>query len=256
MEKMKICQPILTVLCVGLFGGAALAQSVVAPGQPTAVTSAPAPVAQPVKPQPVLSQAPKATDEWTFCQIGFWPNVPKATATSNAYGIKSGWPACGGSGRVHGVEAAWIVAGTDHVKGVQCCWVTCIAKEIDGVQASLGYTQNTEHVNGLQASFVNVGGDLLGFQPGAVNVAKNVTGMQMGVFADYCNDIDGLQIGLVNASDRLTGFQLAGINTATECNGFQFGIINASKKSGFQIGLMNYIKDSPFPLMPLINFKF
>ena len=72
-------------------------------------------------------------------------------------------------------------------KGLQACWVYNGNKEMQGVQASLICNLNQERFRGLQASIVNVAGNIQGFQPGAVNVSKNVMGMQAAALTNVSN---------------------------------------------------------------------
>ena len=203
------------------------------------------------------TQAQRASDDWTFFQIGFWFDVPSYTKNSNVYGIKTGEPVSSGSGNVCGLEASWIAAATDNINGAQGSWVSCFNKKIDGVQASLGFCRNTEYVRGAQASFVCLAGDVHGLQTSAVNVSGNVIGCQPAAILNHSKNMNGVQLAVItNVSDKVTGFQSSLVNSATDVNGMQFGLINMSKGKSLQFGLLNYIDNAAVPLLPLVNFKF
>lgn len=234
------------------------ADNVVAP----AVDQTPQPVVQPVAktaPQAVNSNQQSPLDQWTFFQLGFWFNQPSATANSNVYGIKTGWPISSGYGSVNGLEASWVVAGTDHVQGLQACWVYTGNKEMQGVQASLACNVNKERFRGLQAGLVNVAGNIQGFQPGAVNVSNNVMGVQAAALTNVSNgEVVGAQLGLLNFTHTLNGFQASAFNHSQgKSDGFQLGFVNISNTSGgFQFGIANYIRDAWIPFLPFFNFSF
>jgi len=211
--------------------------------------------------QPVQSSSPAATQraskDWTFFQIGFWFDVPSYTKNSNVYGIKTGQPISSGHGNVCGLEASWLAAGTDYIRGAQGSWVSCFNKEMDGVMASLAYTQNDVRMNGVQASGVNLSGDVIGLQASAVNVSGNVKGVQPAAGVNYSGNVSGVQLAVVtNISDNVTGFQSSLINSAANVRGMQFGLINMAKGKSFQMGLLNYIDGAAIPMLPLVNFKF
>ena len=195
-------------------------------------------------------------NDWTFFQLGFWFDTPSYTKTSNVYFLKLGCPTCSGLGRVKGNELAIFWAGTDYVEGLQGSFVVCENRKIDGVQASAGFCQSRETMNGLQAcGGVNMSETTNGFQPGALNIAGDVNGLQMAATTTICKDINGAQFSFVNYSQKLNGFQASVVNMADGGNGVQLGVVNITNKRGIQFGLVNYIKDGWVPFIPLFNIS-
>lgn len=188
-------------------------------------------------------QAPRPLDEWTFLQLGFFPNTPGYTKKSNVYGIKLGLPMCSGWGRVYGVEASGLYSGTNYVDGIQASWFgACIGREIFGVQAttfgpcisrvSYGvqasgpFCYASEHLSGIQASLVNISGEHYGIQAGVVNISK-----------------------------PFTGFQTGAVNIVEKIDGLQFGAFNYSKGKAVQMGFINIIEDGWLPFTLIFNIK-
>ncbi|MDD5596301.1 MAG: hypothetical protein PHV82_00065 [Victivallaceae bacterium] len=215
-------------------------------------------------------EARLSRNDWTFFQIGFWIDVPSSTANSNVYGLKTGWPISTGIGRVCGNEISWFVAGTDEINGLQACFLMCfsefiegiqasggtsLSRDVKGIQASLGVCYNQKELQGLQASVVNISGNLWGYQTGGVNVCDNLMGLQTSA-VNCADDVDGMQFAFVNVCKKLNGVQASLVNTAKKSNGVQFGVVNVSTESGVQFGLVNYIKGAFIPVLPLMNIKF
>lgn len=195
--------------------------------------------------------------EWTFFQLGFWFDVPSYTKTSNVYFLKLGCPVSSGLGRVKGNELAIFWAGTDYVEGLQSSFIVCENRKVDGVQASLGYCNSMESMNGLQACVgVNMSEKTNGFQPGIVNISGDTNGLQMAAITTISKDLNGAQFSIVNSSKTLNGFQASAVNMADGGNGVQLGVVNITNKRGIQFGLVNYIKDGWIPFMPLMNISF
>ena len=170
---------------------------------------------------------PRPLNEWTFFQLGFFPEIPGNTMYSNVYGIKLGAPMVCGYGRVYGVEPSFLYSGTDYVKGIQAAWVGFSdAKEVYGLQASMG---------------VCMADKVWGIQTGAVCIAKKTAGIQFsGVGVTETSS--GIQAGIVNVSNYVKGLQL--------------GAFNWSKEGAFQIGAVNMIEDSWLPFMIIFNVSF
>lgn len=216
------------------------------------------PIVQPVA-KTVSADQQSPLDQWSVFQLGFWFDQPSATANSNVYGIKTGWPISSGQGSVYGLEASWFAAATDHIQGVQACWVYTGNTDMQGVQASLACNVNQNRFRGLQAGVVNVAGDIQGFQPGAVNVANNVMGVQAAALTNVSTgEVVGAQLGLYNYTKTLDGFQASAFNYSKgKSDGFQLGFVNISNTSGgFQFGIANYIRDAWIPFFPFFNFSF
>jgi len=185
----------------------------------------------------------KPLNDWTIFQIGFFPGFPAGTSNSNVYGFKLGAPMVDGYGRVHGLEASVLYSGTENINGVQATMCgPAIGKEINGAQASWTGPTLARKIYGLQASCtLNMTDDIIGFQPGLVNIAKNVRGFQASA---------------VNVAENVTGFQASAVNLTKELKGLQLGAFNYSKKSGVQIGVINIIEDGWIPFTILFNIKY
>ncbi len=195
-------------------------------------------------------------DEWTPFQVVFLPGLPSYSRNSNTYGVKSGWPATSGNGRVHGIELSWVYSGTDVVKGIQGSWIYNDNVAMDGLQITWVFNLNRQVFRGIQASCVaNIAGDFTGLQCGGFNLAGDFTGFQPGVFGNIAKDFTGFQLGLYNVSKNLKGFQMSGVNIADEADGFQLGFVNVAKERGVQFGLLNIIKGSPLPVFPFFNIR-
>lgn len=211
-------------------------------------------------------------DQWIPFQMGFFPGVPDGTVNSNVIGIKSGWPMVDGYGRVYGLEASWLYSGTDYIRGIQASFIYSQNRKMDGLQADFVGSLNTDTFNGIQGAlgfcynqngFYGLqsalaycqSGDFTGLQASAVNISGNVRGFQAAAVTNVTGDVTGFQASVVcNKVGKLTGFQTALINDATASEGIQFGLINISKSKGLQFGLINYIEDAPLKWFPIVNF--
>ena len=89
---------------------------------------------------------PQPLDKWTFLQIVFLPNIPNSTWNSNVYGLKTGWVASGGIGRVFGLEVSWVYSGTDTINGGQASWVAVKSRDLNGLQAAFVTALNTRQI--------------------------------------------------------------------------------------------------------------
>jgi hypothetical protein len=218
-------------LCSGVF-----AQQQSAKPADTA-KAAPAQAAQPAQPAPSLpnpvkdseGNAPAATDQWSFIQIGLFPRVPGCTQYSNVYGLKLGLPMVDGNGRVYGVEPSFLYSGTSYVIGFQGSWFgPAIAREVVGVQGG----------------------------PGSA-VARKVCGVQGGAVSVCTERFDGFQGSFVGVvTGPVKGCQAAIVNYAESLNGLQIGAFNYSEKNGAQFGLINIIKNGALPFCPIFNIAY
>jgi hypothetical protein len=191
----------------------------------------------------------------TPIQVGFWFDTPECTKTSNVYGFKTGQVVSSGIGRVYGLEASWIISATETIGGVQTAAIGCTSKKLDGVQAAIPYCMNNEELNGLQASLVNLSCSINGFQPGAVNVAEDIHGLQLAVLANISQDVSGMQAGVTNYAKNLNGVQLSVVNVSGGGDCMQIGLVNVGFRRGIQFGLVNYIRDGWFPFCPFVNYS-
>ena len=183
------------------------------------------------------SVPPKPLSQWTFFQIGFFPGVPGSTDSSNVYGMKLGAPMVAGYGRVYGIEPSIFYSGTNHVYGIQAAWFgPAIGLDVEGLQASCVMTI-CKKMTGVLGSPVNLTGEAMGFQAGAVNVIETQT---------------GLEIGGVNVNEDSGGFLFGGVNICKSVRGLQMGVFNYSQEGAFQIGLVNMIEEGgllPFSIL-------
>ncbi len=212
--------------------------------------------------KPVYKHNPDAMqpmDNWTIFNLCFLQNVPAATGNSNVFGIKTGWPASGGIGRCFGLEASWLLAGTDCVNGVQACWIVVKNREMCGLQASLVTAINKEHFLGVQATGPYAyAGDFHGGQFALVSQAKNYKGIQGGLALALAENVRGFQAGAVSiATGRFDGVQCGIYNQiGDESSALQLGLINFAGGKGMQFGLLNFNPDAWIPVFPIVNFSF
>ncbi len=198
----------------------------------------------------------QADDEkWTPFQAAFFPNFPSYSYNSNVNGIKSGWPMCSGIGKVKGLEISWFYSGTDHINGAQLSWISCANKDLYGAQGCFIFNYSESSLIGVQASFVNVSGDVKGLQASAFNYSGNMHGFQPGLIGNISEDLNGCQMGIFNVANKTKGFQAGAVNAADELNGMQLGVVNTAKNRGVQFGLVNYIEGGVLPVFPLFNFS-
>ncbi len=117
--------------------------------------------------------------------------------------------------------------------------------EVSGFRFNLLYGKNS-NLRGFDLGSVNhVTGAVEGFQFGGVNIA---------------DDLSGLQIGLYNsASSSSSGFcQFGLVNIGHDISGVQIGLFNMCDTiSGVQIGVLNFITQSDFVIFcPFVNAQF
>ncbi len=245
-----------TCIAAALFAAGFFTLSAAEPQPVAVVVEEPVVVENVSVPYPMDEMRP--TTSWTPFDVVFIPTVPKSSWNSNCFGIKSGWPATGGIGRVWGLEASWVYSGTAHIKGIQASWVHNQNKTCDGLQASWVSCINFEQLNGIQATMVFcMAGDVNGLQASLVSLAGNVQGLQAALGFNMSKDVTGFQAAGVNVVDgKFTGVQCGLYSQVKECSGLQLGIVNVSGKGGLQFGLLNFIKDAWIPVFPIFNFSF
>lgn len=208
------------------------------------------PVAVVVVEQPAYLTYPK-----TIFQVGIFPGFPDGMMKSQVFGIKSGWPMCGGYGSINGLEASWLSSATDYIKGIQASWVFCMNRELMGLEASLGLCLNMDRGQGLLAApAFTMSGDFKGVQASSINISKDYVGWQPAAILNVSSAMKGWQLSVItNVAADVTGAQTSLINVADNVNGFQLGLINQST-SGLQFGLLNFNEKGFLPVFPFINF--
>jgi hypothetical protein len=121
-----------------------------------------------------------------------------------ARGDVAGWQLAGIANLAHAMDGAQLAGGVNlaqgAVEGAQAAGVANLAGDLDGVQLSAGFNL-AEHINGMQISVVNIGGDVNGGQIGIVNVARDVEGLQLGI-VNVAREVDGVSLGMVPYSER------------------------------------------------------
>ena len=242
-------------LFVSLFAASAAVCSLCA-AEPVKVENTPAPAQNPAGAG--AYDGMKAYEDWSLFQFSVIPQWPPSAYNANVYGLKTGWPAYGGIGRVFGAEISWGMAGTSTIKGLQVSWTYCQNHEMNGIQASFLVCLNFVQFKGLQASCLySQAGDFYGIQASTVNLSKNATGLQAALGVNVTDSVSGFQAAPVNVvSGPMNGMQCGVYSQVKECNGVQLGVVNVSESKGLQFGLVNYIKDAWLPVFPIVNFKF
>ena len=122
-------------------------------------------------------------------------------------------------GNLHGMAVAGMLnINETKVRGIQMSGVGNIAShEVEGLQLSGIFNIATGSVRGIQAAaLLNLAGTTLsGMQVGAMNVAVEATGLQVGLVNYYRKRLNGVQLGLVNLnpSTRRQLLLIAGSST-------------------------------------------
>ncbi len=117
--------------------------------------------------------------------------------------------------------------------------------DVSGLRLNLLYGRNS-NLRGLDLGLVNdVTGVAEGFQCGLVNLADDLSGLQVGVYNSASITANGFcQIGVANVGKDIRGVQLGVFNMCDTI-------------SGVQIGLLNFILQSDFVIFcPIINAQF
>jgi hypothetical protein len=149
-----------------------------------------------------------------------WTRVPQTQGLAWSAGVITA------SGRLRGVDLAWVFAYRDalHGNGLGNAGPspgTNIDTNLDvigmqlggfgawshgsftGVQAAGLFTNHRGAMRGVQAALAaNVNNDLDGVQIAAMNAAGNVHGLQIGL-VNYARRVDGIAVGLINISDNV-----------------------------------------------------
>jgi hypothetical protein len=154
------------------------------------------------------------------------------------------------------------------------------ARSNDGVfrgAAQVGVTNLATHFAGLgQFGLVNAAGSFVGVaqigllgsdvndfygvaQLGLVSLSQRSFGIQVGpILARAGEEHTGLQIGgFATYAEEVRGGQIGLVNMAHQVKGVQIGLINAAESlRGVQIGLVNHAKDGVLPWTAVINVGF
>jgi hypothetical protein len=127
------------------------------------------------------------------------------SGVNQARGDVAGWQVAGLANLAHALHGAQLAAGVNlaggAVEGAQAAGIFNLAQgDLDGVQLS-GGVNLAEHIQGMQISVLNIGGDVSGGQIGIVNVARDVDGVQLGV-VNVAREVDGVSLAMVPYSKR------------------------------------------------------
>lgn len=129
-----------------------------------------------------------------------------------------------------------------------------------GFRLNLLYGKNAD-LRGFDLGLCNhITGLAEGLQLGAVNVAAELSGAQIGIYnSGGYSEAGCFELGVVNQAGDIRGCQLGVINFARNVNGTQIGLINLSDtmEGGVQVGLINIITQSDGLIFcPIINGQF
>jgi hypothetical protein len=120
-----------------------------------------------------------------------------------------------------------------------------MAGVVDGLAVG-GWNQADLHVRGAQLAML-------------ANHAGSLDGVGIALTNWVDDSVKGAQIGVVNIAAEVTGVQLGGIHNQSEnVVGAQIGglVNHADKLHGLQIGFLNFNRSGPLPFFPIFNFGF
>lgn len=157
---------------------------------------------------------------------------------------------------------------TDNVYGLALAFPVSYDKNTCGLAA--GIWDRAEDFRGVQCNAVNLARELNGVQIGLAGILKAPekeasAGFQWNFFYNASETLFGLQSGLVNRSGRMNGTQLGLVNVADQ--GVQFGLVNVfnsqrtlagsdsyQSDAHFQVGIYNHSNHSSFQF-GLLNYN-
>jgi len=190
--------------------------------------------------------------------------APVLWADEDVKGLQLAGVGASARGQVRGAQISAVANVAGDLRGVQLSPVLNLVRgEAFGLQQSWLANFTNGRVRGAQISqILNFTGSLEGAQIGAVNVARQARGAQLGVtifsldstanggqveVVDVSRRVNGIPLGLlnvvaVNVAGSLEGAQVGTVNVAREVRGVQVGVVNVSRGSpvrGWQVGLVN-----------------
>lgn len=134
-------------------------------------------------------------------------------------------------------------------------------RSVEGLQIGVGGNSTSGPMSGIQigvavnrvgqtASGIQIAGGFnrsrtaLGLQAAAVNISREVSGVQSGVTNLTFEKISGLQVGGANLARQVYGVQVGLFNRARHVHGVQIGLINmADSSDGLALGVVNIIRN-------------
>lgn len=128
-----------------------------------------------------------------------------------------------------------------------------------GIMLAGGVNDCRSVFTGVQFGLVNIASQLSGIQVGAANWDIGFSrGVQLGLINVESSDFVGCSFGAVNCTDSFVGVQAGLLNIATKSGrGLQLGLFNAADRYiGVQVGLLNLIGNANIPVFPFVNAKF
>jgi hypothetical protein len=134
---------------------------------------------------------------------------------------------------------------TDNVFGVAIAFPVSKNKNIYGL--ATGIWSKAADLQGIQFNAVNLARELNGVQLGLVGIIdapdeEASTGVQWNLFYNAADTLFGFQSGLVNLGGRMNGTQLGLVNVADQ--GVQFGLVNFFNSPRTLEGLDSYQSDA------------
>ncbi|MDC0742716.1 LA_2272 family surface repeat-containing protein [Polyangium mundeleinium] len=150
-----------------------------------------------------------------------------------------------GSNVVHNLSANFLAGYGTGLDGLEIGLGLNIEREFAcGAQLTAVANIVAGPVRGMQAAIgLNFASSLRGVQMGSIDiVAGPVKGVQMGAL-DIAGDVVGAQLGMLNIAGAVSGIQLGTVNVATgPVKGLQFGLVNYADRSTLSFGLLNIIR--------------
>jgi len=154
----------------------------------------------------------------------------------------------------------------DRIKGVQISGlINRVLDSCHGVQASSFVNANEGYHCGLQASAMNYAKKLRGMQLGIGGGGNECYGLAANLVINRNINLKGMQVGAFNLlEDQGYGMQLGLFNCGgnpyiknTKYNGVQAGVLNivTDELNGFQIGLVSYAKDGNYLQIGAITIR-
>ncbi|MFA6716852.1 MAG: hypothetical protein WC082_11450 [Victivallales bacterium] len=134
---------------------------------------------------------------------------------------------------------------TDNVYGLALAFPVSSNKNNYGLATGI-WGRSADH-RGIQFNAVNLARELNGLQVGLVGVInapeeEESMGIQVNVLYNLSETLFGIQTGLVNQSGRLNGTQLGLVNVADQ--GIQFGLVNVFNSRRTLEGIDSYQSDA------------
>lgn len=165
------------------------------------------------------------------------------------------------TGRMWGAQLAFLLNRATQLRGLQAGVVVNEAKEVRGAQLHVGATlayatlatrlAETGEIDGYRDTWA-----LIGLLLSGINRAGDLRGLQLGGWLNQVDgDAMGIQLGAVNLATNVSGAQLGVFNrVAGKASGLQLGLVNFARElHGVQVGVLNVAWNSRLPITTIIN---